>query len=85
MALEDLSDDEKEDYYIKETDALIVAGKVVCLMFMVGEVIRQSGSLYLRPVDQQPLRSPRGHAHLLPPLHSVAEGKPWLPQRSPAH
>lgn len=28
MAVEDLSDDEKEDYYIKDTDALIVAGKV---------------------------------------------------------
>ena len=31
MAVEDLSDDEKEDYYIKDTDALIVAGKVVPL------------------------------------------------------
>ena len=29
MAVEDLSDDEKEDYYIKDTDALIVAGKIV--------------------------------------------------------
>lgn len=29
MAIEDLSDDEKEDYYIKDTDALLVAGKVV--------------------------------------------------------
>ena len=29
MAIEDLSDDEKEDYYIKDTDALIVAGKIV--------------------------------------------------------
>lgn len=31
MAVEDLSDDEKEDYYIKDTDALIVAGKIVIL------------------------------------------------------
>jgi len=31
MAIEDLSDDEKEDYYIKDTDALIVAGKIVIL------------------------------------------------------
>lgn len=31
MAVEDLSDDEKEDYYIKDTDALIVTGKIVCL------------------------------------------------------
>jgi periodic tryptophan protein 1 len=29
MAIEDLSDDEKEDYYIKDSDALIVAGKIV--------------------------------------------------------
>ena len=29
MAIEDLSDDEKEDYFIRDTDALIVAGKVV--------------------------------------------------------
>lgn len=29
LAIEDLSDDEKEDYYIKDTDALIVAGKIV--------------------------------------------------------
>ncbi len=29
MAIEDLSDDEKEDYFIKDTDALIVAGKIV--------------------------------------------------------
>lgn len=29
MTVEDLSDDEKEDYYIKDTDALIVAGKIV--------------------------------------------------------
>lgn len=29
MAVEDLSDDEKEDYYIKDTDALIVTGKIV--------------------------------------------------------
>lgn len=28
MAIEELSDDEKEDYYIKDTDALIVAGKI---------------------------------------------------------
>lgn len=28
-AVEDISDDEKEDYYIKDTDALIVAGKIV--------------------------------------------------------
>lgn len=28
MAIEDLSDDEKEDYYIKDTDAIIVAGKI---------------------------------------------------------
>ena len=28
MAVEELSDDEKEDYYIKDTDALIVAGKI---------------------------------------------------------
>lgn len=32
MAIEDLSDDEKEDYYIKDTDALIVAGKIVILL-----------------------------------------------------
>lgn len=32
MAVEDLSDDEKEDYYIKDTDALIVAGKIVTLI-----------------------------------------------------
>jgi hypothetical protein len=32
MAVEDLSDDEKEDYYIKDTDALIVAGKIVPLL-----------------------------------------------------
>lgn len=32
MAIEDLSDDEKEDYYIKDTDALIVAGKIVVLL-----------------------------------------------------
>jgi gamma-glutamyl-gamma-aminobutyrate hydrolase PuuD len=32
MAIEDLSDDEKEDYYIKDTDAIIVAGKIVCLL-----------------------------------------------------
>jgi len=31
MAIEDLSDDEKEDYYIKDSDALIVAGKIVIL------------------------------------------------------
>lgn len=31
MAIEDLSDDEKEDYFIKDTDALIVAGKIVPL------------------------------------------------------
>lgn len=29
MAIEDISDDEKEDFYIKDTDALIVAGKIV--------------------------------------------------------
>jgi periodic tryptophan protein 1 len=29
MAIEDLSDDEKEDYLIKDTDALIVTGKIV--------------------------------------------------------
>lgn len=29
MGAEELSDDEKEDYYIKDTDALIVAGKIV--------------------------------------------------------
>jgi len=29
MAVEDISDEEKEDYFIKESDALIVAGKVV--------------------------------------------------------
>ena len=28
-AVEDISDDEKEDYYIKDSDALIVAGKIV--------------------------------------------------------
>lgn len=28
-AIDDLSDDEKDDFYIKDTDALIVAGKVV--------------------------------------------------------
>lgn len=28
MAIDDLSDDEKDDFYIKDTDALIVAGKV---------------------------------------------------------
>lgn len=28
MAIEDLSDDQKEDYFIKDTDALIVAGKI---------------------------------------------------------
>lgn len=32
MAIEDLSDDEKEDYYIKDTDAIIVAGKIVPLL-----------------------------------------------------
>lgn len=32
MAIEDLSDDEKEDYYIKDTDAIIVAGKIVALL-----------------------------------------------------
>jgi len=32
MAIEDLSDDEKEDYYIKDTDAIIVAGKIVTLL-----------------------------------------------------
>ena len=32
MAVEDISDDEKEDYYIKDTDALIVAGKVVPIL-----------------------------------------------------
>lgn len=47
MALEDLSDDEKEDYYIKDSDALIVAGKVVDFQFIVGEVVRQFGNLYL--------------------------------------
>lgn len=31
MAVEDLSDDEKEDYYIKDSDALIVTGKIVSL------------------------------------------------------
>lgn len=31
MAIEDMEDEEKEDYYIKETDALIIAGKVVRL------------------------------------------------------
>jgi periodic tryptophan protein 1 len=31
MAIEDLSDDEKEDYFIKDTDALIVTGKIVTL------------------------------------------------------
>ena len=31
IAIEDLSDDEKEDYYIKDSDALIVAGKIVVL------------------------------------------------------
>ena len=29
MGADELSDDEKEDYYIKDTDALIVAGKIV--------------------------------------------------------
>lgn len=28
LAVEELSDDEREDYYIKDSDALIVAGKV---------------------------------------------------------
>lgn len=32
MAIEDLSDDEKEDYYIKDTDAIIVAGKIVIIL-----------------------------------------------------
>lgn len=31
MAIEDLSDDEKEDYMIRDTDALIVAGKIVLI------------------------------------------------------
>lgn len=34
MAIDDLSDDEKEDYYIKDTDALIVAGKIVRLLLV---------------------------------------------------
>ena len=29
MLDEELSDDEKEDYYIKDTDALVVVGKIV--------------------------------------------------------
>jgi hypothetical protein len=32
MTIEDLSDDEKEDYYIKDTDAIIVAGKIVIFL-----------------------------------------------------
>jgi len=32
LGADDLSDDEKEDYYIKDTDALIVAGKIVFLL-----------------------------------------------------
>jgi hypothetical protein len=40
MAVEDLSDDEKEDYYIKDTDALIVAGKIVSLCLGRKKIIR---------------------------------------------
>jgi periodic tryptophan protein 1 len=29
LGADDLSDDEREDYYIKDTDALIVVGKIV--------------------------------------------------------
>ena len=34
-AIEDLSDDEKDDFYIKDTDALIVAGKVVRILIKI--------------------------------------------------
>lgn len=40
MAVEDLSDDEKEDYYIKDTDALIVAGKIVIIMLCRKKITR---------------------------------------------
>jgi len=30
--VDDLEDDEKEDYFIKDTDALIVTGKIVSVL-----------------------------------------------------
>ena len=41
-AIEDLSDDEKDDFYIKPTDALIVAGKVVIYLSKIGKLACQS-------------------------------------------
>jgi|JI6StandDraft_1071083.scaffolds.fasta_scaffold224665_2 hypothetical protein len=43
LAVEELSDDEREDYYIKDSDALIVAGKVVDLI-----VSRKRSTLHCR-------------------------------------
>lgn len=40
MAVEDLSDDEKDDYYIKDTDALIVAGKIVSFRLFRKKIIQ---------------------------------------------
>lgn len=40
MAIEDLSDDEKEDYFIKDTDALIVAGKIVFIELSRKKIIQ---------------------------------------------
>lgn len=48
MAIEDLSDDEKEDYYIRDTDALIVAGKIVNIISISGKRALLPGSVRLR-------------------------------------
>lgn len=40
MAVEDLSDDEKEDFYIRDTDALIVAGKIVSSHLLRKKIIQ---------------------------------------------
>ena len=47
QAIDDLEDEEKEDYYIKDTDTLIVAGKIVKKILYSGEIAFQSLGLYL--------------------------------------